>query len=91
METTTDQDLRTFPLHIDDYGRFVIPAESKIRKACRDGERLVAVENEEGELSIRRYADVVRDVQAYFKRRLPDGRDLVQELVEERRVEAERE
>ena len=54
MEITTDQDLRTFPLHIDDYGRFVIPAESKIRKACRNGERLVAVENEEVELSIRR-------------------------------------
>lgn len=88
MEYTADHDLRIFPLHIDDYGRFVIPADSKIRQACRAGERLIAVENELGELSLRRYADVVRDVQQYFKSKLPEDRNLVQELIAERRAEA---
>lgn len=88
MEHTTNHDLRTFRLHIDDHGRFVIPADSKIRQACRAGERLIAVENENGELSIRRYAHVVRDVQQYFKNRVPEGRDLIEELITERRAEA---
>lgn len=88
MDNLSNHDLRTFPLKVDDYGRFVIPANSKIRQACRNGERLIAVENELGELSIRRYVDVIREVQQYFKERLPQDRDLVQELVNERRAEA---
>lgn len=88
MKQITDHEVRTFPLNVDSHGRFVIPAQSRIRKAFRNGEKLVAVENEAGELSIRRYVDVVRDVQAYFKKRIPEERDLVQELIDERRNEA---
>ena len=91
MDDITNHETRTFPLHVDDYGRLVIPAESKIRQASRNGDRLIAVESESGALSIRRYKDAVRDVQAYFKGRIPEGRDLVQELIDERRAEAARE
>jgi bifunctional DNA-binding transcriptional regulator/antitoxin component of YhaV-PrlF toxin-antitoxin module len=88
MEQISGHEVRTYPLHVDSHGRFVIPAQSKIRKAFRNGEKLVAVENEAGELSIRRYVDVVKEVQAYFKKRIPEDRNLVQELIDDRRREA---
>lgn len=82
---------KVFQISVDDFGRFVIPAESKIREACKSGQPIVAIEDADGTLSLKRYRDVVKDIQSYFKQRVPADRNLVDELIAERRAEAARE
>jgi AbrB family transcriptional regulator (stage V sporulation protein T) len=82
---------KIFPLKVDDFGRLVIPAESKIREACRSGQPIVGVEESDGSFSIKRYRDVVREIQDHFRTRIPTDRNLVDELIAERRAEALRE
>jgi AbrB family transcriptional regulator, stage V sporulation protein T len=82
---------KVFQVSVDHFGRFVIPADSKIREACKSGQPIVAIEDADGTLSLKRYRDVVKEIQGYFRQQVPADRNLVDELIAERRAEAERE
>lgn len=91
MDTNPTDGTRLYPINVDEYGRMVIPADTKIRQACKNGEKLVAVEDALGELKIRRYRDIVSEIQEKFASVLPAGKSMVDELIAERRAEAARE
>lgn len=88
MEGEASHDEKHFRLKLDTSGRIVLPAGSKLRRECQAGQILIAVEDRFGRLTIRNYRDVMQDVQRFFADQIPEDRDLVSELIEERRQEA---
>lgn len=88
MELNATQSGKFFPIKLDHAGRFVVPVDSKIRQAYREGSALMAVESENGDFLIRRYEDVVKDVQALFTSRKPPQTSIVQQLLDDREIEA---
>jgi AbrB family looped-hinge helix DNA binding protein len=72
-------------------GRIVIPAECRAAAGLKPGAEVLIEAVGEGELRLRTRRQAIRDAQALVARYLPPGRDLVQELIDERRDEAARE
>lgn len=69
-------------------GKIVIPAELRRELGFKDGDQLV-IERNGNALTIKTYAQLVREVQAEFKRLVgPYEGSLVDELIEDRRAEA---
>jgi AbrB family looped-hinge helix DNA binding protein len=81
---------RVFRARVDGSGRVVIPADARLRKRLREGDAIIMEEDDAG-LHLRTLDDAVRDVQRYFRALVPEGVSLVDELIAERRAEAERE
>lgn len=75
----------THALTLGDRGRFVIPIEVRERHGWAPGESLMAVDTDEGLLLMS-----VSEGLAWLRGRL-GGRDLVQELLDERRAEVKAE
>jgi AbrB family looped-hinge helix DNA binding protein len=71
---------------INQQGRIVIPAECRAAAGLKPGDELLIETVGDGELRIR-----IKEARAIVARYLPKGRDLVQELIDERREEAARE
>lgn len=72
-------------------GKVVIPAELRRELELHDGDTLV-FEREGDAIVLKTYGQVVREVQARFKPLVRDRtRSVVDELIAERRAEAERE
>jgi AbrB family looped-hinge helix DNA binding protein len=76
---------------INQQGRIVIPAECRAVAGLKPGDELLIEAIGEGELRLRTPEQAIREAQAIVARYLPKGRDLVQELIDERRAEAARE
>lgn len=73
---------------IDTSGRIVLPLPLRTEKQLKSGDELiVTVEN--GDMVLRTYNQVITRLQAQFSESVPDGVSLVQELIAERRREAE--
>ena len=72
-------------------GRIVIPAECRAAAGIKPGDELLIEAIGEGELRLRTREQAIKAAQAIVARYLPKGRDLVQELIDERRDEAARE
>lgn len=79
---------RYFRLKVDTSGRIVLPAELRSRHHIGEGDTVILVEKD-GELQIRSRAAAVARIQAYFAELVPPGVSLVDELLAERRIEAE--
>ncbi|MDX3900517.1 MAG: AbrB/MazE/SpoVT family DNA-binding domain-containing protein [Sphingobium sp.] len=72
-------------------GKIVLPAELRRELGFNEGDRLV-IEREGDSLVIKSYAQVIREVQAEFRKLVPPGGpSMVDELIAERRAEAARE
>ena len=71
-------------------GRIVIPAECRAAAGLKPGDDLIVEAVGEGELRLRTRRQALREAQAIVARH-GSGRDLVAELIAERRAEAERE
>jgi hypothetical protein len=82
---------RVFPLRVDESGRLVLPADTHVRQALREGETLVGVEEADGSFQVKTHAEVIREIQEYAARFIPAGVSLSEELSRERREEAARE
>ena len=83
--------MSTARTRIDRAGRILIP--SKLRKELKvgPGDPMV-LETKGDELHLRPYRKAIREAQAIIAKYIPDrDRSLVDELIEERRKEAERE
>lgn len=91
METTIWNGADVIPLNVDESGRVVIPAGTKLRQAIKLGELIVGVELAEGGFHVRTHADVIREIQKYAAQFIQPGESVVNELLAERRLEAERE
>lgn len=76
---------------INQQGRIVIPAECRAAAGLKPGDELLIEAVGEGELRLRTREQAIREAQAIVARYAPKGRDLVQELIDERRAEAARE
>ena len=76
---------------INQQGRIVIPAECRAAAGLKPGDELLIETVGEGELRLRTKEQAIKEAQAIVARYLPKGRDLVQELIDERRAEAARE
>lgn len=71
-------------------GRLQIPARMRRELGLRDGEAVV-LKMVRGELRVRAYRDVLADVQASLRKYIPEGVSLADELIADRRAEADRE
>lgn len=71
-------------------GRLQIPARLRRELGLEDGE-VVVMRTVEGELRVRPYRDVIAEVQASVRKYVPAGISLSDELIADRRAEAERE
>lgn len=71
-------------------GRIVVPAELRRELGFEEGARLVG-RVEDGELRITTYRANLERVRGEVRALVPEGRDLVAELLEERRRDAARE
>ena len=76
---------------INQQGRIVIPAECRAAAGLKPGDELLIEPIGEGELRLCTRQQAIMGAQAIVARYLPKGRDLVQELIDERRDEAARE
>ena len=76
---------------INQQGRIVIPAECRAAAGLKPGDELLVETVGEGELRLRTKQQAIKAAQAIVARYVPKGRDLVQELIDERRAEAARE
>ena len=70
---------------INQQGRIVIPAECRAAAGLKPGDELLIEAVGEGELRLRTPEQAIKEAQAIVARYLPKGRDLVQELIDERR------
>jgi AbrB family looped-hinge helix DNA binding protein len=75
---------------INQQGRIVIPAECRAAAGLKPGDELVVEVVGEGELRLRTPEQALREAQKIVAR-YSSGRDLVAELIAERREEAARE
>lgn len=76
---------------IDQQGHILIPAECRAAAGLKPGDELLIEAIAEGELRLRTPEQALKEAQAIVARHLPKGRDLVRELIDERRAEAARE
>ncbi len=71
-------------------GRIVIPAEYRKALGLKPGDTVVLV-LQDGEVRLLTMKRAVERIQELIRRYVPEGRSLVQELIEERRQESARE
>jgi AbrB family looped-hinge helix DNA binding protein len=76
---------------IDQQGCIVIPAECRAAAGLKPGDELLIEPIGRGELRLRTPGRAIEEAQAIVARYASTGRDLVQELIDERRAEAARE
>ncbi len=76
--------------HIGDRGRVVVPADLRRRLKLEPGDLLVIDVDDDDRLLVRKASDVAHGLRGYLRATAPE-RDLASELIDERRVEAERE
>lgn len=73
-------------------GKVVLPPELQHEAGIRDGDSLVIEIDPNGGLTMKTYAQVVRDVQSEFRSMMKPGvGSIVDELIADRRAEAARE
>jgi AbrB family looped-hinge helix DNA binding protein len=76
---------------LNEQGRVVIPAECREAAGIKPGDEIMIEVAGPGELRLTSKRAAIRRAQAIVARRVPKDRDLVAELIAERRKEAERE
>jgi bifunctional DNA-binding transcriptional regulator/antitoxin component of YhaV-PrlF toxin-antitoxin module len=57
---------KLFQLSVDDLGRLVLPAKSRIREAVQEGEPLFALEGPDGSFKVQTRAETIREIQEIF-------------------------
>jgi AbrB family looped-hinge helix DNA binding protein len=90
LNTTESDVIGGYHVKVDPAGRVVVPAAIRARHNIRAGDTLVIRSHNNG-LELRTYDQLMRDTQDYFSSLVPAGRRLSDELIEERRREAETE
>jgi AbrB family looped-hinge helix DNA binding protein len=76
---------------LNEQGRVVIPAECREAAGLKPGDDVLIEVVGDGELRLRKRQQVIRRAQSLVARYVPKDRDLVSELIEDRRKDAARE
>ena len=71
-------------------GRLVIPARLRKALGVKTGDKLI-LELKDGELRILTQREAIKRAQRILRKYIPEGRSLVDELIQDRREEAARE
>lgn len=71
-------------------GRLQIPARVRRELGLKDGDAVI-METVKGELRVRPYRDVLAGIQARLRKYIPESMSLADELIADRRAEADRE
>lgn len=87
---TADKHHETFRARLDSAGRVLIPASSRQRLGIGQGDE-VLVEVDDRGIHITTVAQAVKEAQEFFATIKKPGESIVDELIQERREEAERE
>jgi AbrB family looped-hinge helix DNA binding protein len=80
---------QVYHLKVDASGRIVLPAEARQRNHIAEGDTVIITENAEG-LLIKTRDKVLADARAYFANLAPASVSLSEEILRDRRSEAER-
>lgn len=85
--TANQQAPHSYHGRIDAAGRLTIPADLRSRQGLHSGDEVVLVSHAHG-FEVKTYEQVAREAQEKFCRAASSSRDLVQELIDERRQDA---
>lgn len=88
MSTNEKEPTWTHHAKIDEAGRLSLPLDLRQRKEFDIGSTVVIIESED-KIEICTTAQAVRNAHEYFRSVIPAGVSLVDELIEERREEAQ--
>ena len=91
MGTGPKERAMTYDAKVISGGKVVIPAELRRKMGIAAGDTLIFEEDEDGRVVLKTYGQVVREVQEEFRRLIPPGVSLVDDLLAERRREFEME
>jgi bifunctional DNA-binding transcriptional regulator/antitoxin component of YhaV-PrlF toxin-antitoxin module len=80
-----------FTLHVDNQGRVMLPAWWRRREGVDPSNELCVAVTEEGALVVETREQGLRRARAILRKYIPEGLDLSDELIAERRAEAARE
>jgi bifunctional DNA-binding transcriptional regulator/antitoxin component of YhaV-PrlF toxin-antitoxin module len=83
--------MEQFTLHIDNQGRVMLPAWWRRREGVDPSTELCVAVTEEGSLVVETREQGLRRARALLRKYIPEGVNLSDELVAERRAEAARE
>jgi AbrB family looped-hinge helix DNA binding protein len=78
-------------VRVNQQGRIVIPVECRSAAGIKPGDEVLIELVGEGELRLRTRRQAIKTAQNIVARRVPKSRDLLAELIAERREEAGRE
>jgi AbrB family looped-hinge helix DNA binding protein len=82
--------METVRAKVAEGGRIVIPAEYRKRLGVQVGDDVI-LQLDDGEMHVYTIHEAIRRAQEIVRRYIPEGRSLSDELIAERRAEAERE
>jgi AbrB family looped-hinge helix DNA binding protein len=80
---------QVYHLKVDASGRIVLPAEARERNHIAEGDTVVIVEDAQG-LHIKTREKAIAEAQAYFAALAPASVSFSEEILKDRRSEAER-
>ena len=83
--------MEQFTLHIDNQGRVMLPAWWRKKEGIDPSTELCVAVTEEGALVVETRAQGMRRARALLRKYIPEGVNLSDELIADRRVEAARE
>jgi len=81
----------TYTARLEKSGRILIPAAVRRRLGLSEGSQVVVKVDDSGALEITSRSQALAKAREEVRKYIPAGRDLVEELIRDRRAEAERE
>jgi antitoxin PrlF len=85
------EDMENFTLHSDSQGRVMLPSWWRKREGVDPSTELCVAVTEQGALVIETREQGLRRARALMRKYIPEGVNLSDELIAERRMEAQRE
>ena len=78
-----------YKAHLEKSGRILIPVAVRRRLGLSEGSQVIVKVEESGALQITSRSQALAGVRERIRKYIPAGRDLVEELIQDRRAEAE--
>src|ERR1035437_6465284 len=86
-----DGNMETYTTRLEKSGRILVPASVRRRLGLSAGSQVVVKVEPSGALEITSRSQALAKVREEIRKYIPAGRDLVEELIRDRRAEVERE
>lgn len=83
--------METYALRLEKSGRILIPATVRRRLGLSERSQVIVKVEPSGTIEITSRSQALAKARQEIRKYIPDGRDLVDELIEDRRKEAEQE